>query len=78
MLLLVCVITVIGAFKLFTEVFVMTRGGPYDSSQVLGTFMYRHAFFFDELGYAAAVATVIFIITFSLSLLQIKLAKSGK
>jgi len=78
MLLLTCIITVVGAFKLFTEVFITTRGGPYDSSQVLGTFMYRHAFFFDEMGYAAAVATVIFIITFSLSLLQIKLLKSGR
>lgn len=74
MLLVTSVITVIGSFKLFTEVFVTTRGGPYDTTQVLGTYMYRHAFFFDAMGYASAVAIIIFVITFVASLLQIKLS----
>ncbi len=38
------VITVIGAFKLFTEIYVMTQGGPYNRTQVLGTFMYKSGF----------------------------------
>ncbi len=58
------VITVIGAFKLFTEIYVMTQGGPYNRTQVLGTFMYRAAFAYDEMGYGSAIAVIIFAITF--------------
>ena len=41
----------------------MTAGGPSNSSQVLGTWLYRNAFLNDDMGYAAAIATVIFVIT---------------
>ena len=44
---------------------VMTAGGPADSSQVLGTWMYRNAFLVDNMGYAAAIATLIFVLTSS-------------
>lgn len=77
MILVTSVITVIGAFKLFTEIFVTTRGGPYDTTHVLGTFMYKTAFFYDKMGYAAAIAVIIFFITFSTSVFQIKLANKG-
>lgn len=78
MLLVTSVITIIGAFKLFTEVYVMTLGGPYNSTQVLGTYMYNAAFTYDEMGYASAIAVIIFAITFIASLVQIKLSKSGE
>jgi len=78
-MILVCtVITVIGAYMLFAEVFVVTRGGPYHSSQVLGTFLYETAFARDQLGMATAVGMVIFIITFSASILQIKISNIGR
>lgn len=77
MILVTCVITVIGSFKLFTEIFVTTRGGPYDTTQVLGTLMYKTAFFYDKMGYAAAIAVIIFIITFTTSIIQIRLANRG-
>lgn len=77
MLIVTSVITVIGAFKLFAEVFVTTRGGPYGTSHVLGTYMYETAFFHDKMGYAAAIAVIIFIITFVLSILQIRLGSSN-
>ena len=66
------VITVIGSFKVFDEVYVMTSGGPGVASQVLGSYLYRAAFSSDEMGYAAAIATLLFVITFVLSLIQIK------
>lgn len=72
MILVCCVVTIIGAFKVFDEVYVMTAGGPDRSSEVLATYMYRSAFRNDEMGYAAAIAFVIFIITFILSFLQMK------
>ena len=78
MLLVTSVITVIGAFKLFTEIYVMTMGGPYNTTQVLGTYLYQSAFMFDEMGYASAIAVIIFVITFSASIIQIRMAKSGK
>lgn len=72
------VVTVIGSFKVFEEVYTMTAGGPGRSSEVLGTYLYRAGFRNDEMGYASAIGTVIFIITFILSLVQIKLSKMGK
>jgi raffinose/stachyose/melibiose transport system permease protein len=76
MILLTSVITIIGAFQLFSEVFVTTRGGPYGSTHVLGTYMYETAFFHDKMGYAAAIAAIIFVITFSTSIIQIKLGST--
>lgn len=78
MTLVTSVITVIGAFKVFSEVFVMTTGGPGNSSQVLSTYLYRSAFINDEMGYASAIGVIIFIITITLSLIQIKMSKSGE
>ncbi|MFT4413729.1 carbohydrate ABC transporter permease [Fredinandcohnia humi] len=78
MILVGSVITVIGAFKVFDEVYVMTFGGPGRSTEVLGTMLYRAAFRNDEMGYASTIGTVIFVITLTLSLVQMKLGKTGK
>lgn len=78
MILVATTITVIGAFKVFDEVYIMTFGGPGRSTEVLGTMLYRAAFRNDEMGYASAIATVIFVITFALSLLQIKVSRTGQ
>lgn len=75
MTLVTSVITVIGAFKVFSEVYVMTLGGPGTSSQVLSTYLYRSAFINDEMGYASAIGVIIFIITIVLSIIQIKMSK---
>ena len=62
--LLVCsIITVIGAFKLFTEVYSTTAGGPGNSTQVLGLFLYQNAFLHDDLGMAAVTGVFIFVIS---------------
>ncbi|MCM3766047.1 carbohydrate ABC transporter permease [Neobacillus niacini] len=78
MLLVGSVITVIGAFKVFDEVYIMTFGGPGRSTEVLGTMLYRAAFRNDEMGYASTIGTVVFVITLVLSLIQMKLGKSGQ
>lgn len=78
MILVGSVITVIGAFKVFDEVYVMTFGGPGRSTEVLGTMLYRSAFRNDEMGYASTIGTVIFVITLTLSLIQMKIGKTGK
>jgi raffinose/stachyose/melibiose transport system permease protein len=73
--LLMACITVFGAIKVFDIVWVMTAGGPNNASEVLGTYMYRSAFRNDLVGYAAAVAVVIFVLTSAFGLLQIKLQR---
>lgn len=77
--LLVCsIITVIGAFKLFTEVYSTTAGGPGNSTQVLGLFLYQNAFLHDDLGMAAVTGVFIFVITMVLFVIQLKVSRSGE
>ena len=77
--LLVCtIITVIGAFKLYTEVYATTAGGPGNSSQVLGLFLYQQAFLHDDLGMAAVTGVFIFVVTVALSVIQIRATHSGE
>lgn len=72
---LLVILTVSGAFLVFNEVMVMTAGGPDNSSQVLNTWLYRNAFFEDDMGYAATIATVIFVITFVVAVVQLAITK---
>ena len=72
---LLVILTISGAFLVFNEVMVMTAGGPNNSSQVLGTWLYHQAFFEDNMGYASTVATVIFVITFSIAAVQIVVSR---
>ena len=72
---LIIILTVSGAFLVFNEVMVMTAGGPSNSSQVLGTWLYRNAFLNDDMGYASAIATVIFVITLAIGAVQITVSR---
>lgn len=78
MILVDTIVCVVGSFKLFDEVYIMTKGGPGYSSEVLSGYIYKAAFRQDEMGYACTIAVVLFIITFLLSLLQMKVSNSGK
>jgi raffinose/stachyose/melibiose transport system permease protein len=60
---LMTIVTITGAFQVFNEVMVMTAGGPNNSSQVLGTWLYQQGFIQNDFGYGAAIAAVIFIVT---------------
>ena len=72
---LITILTISGAFLVFNEVMVMTAGGPSNSGQVLGTWLYRNAFLNDDMGYAAAIATVIFVITLLIGASQIYVSR---
>jgi len=72
---LVVIVTVSGAFLVFNEVMVMTAGGPSNSSQVLGTWLYQSAFVNDDMGYASAIATIIFLITLLAAAAQLLYAR---
>lgn len=73
---LVAVISSIGAMKVFEEVYVMTQGGPLESTKTLVFCLYEAAFVDFEMGYAAAVGMVLFVITLLLSLLNLRLMRS--
>ncbi len=72
---LVVILTLSGAFLVFNEIMVMTAGGPSNSSQVLNTWLYHNAFMADNMGYASAIATVIFVLTFAISAGQLLLSR---
>jgi multiple sugar transport system permease protein len=71
----VFVLLVIGGTQVFTQVYLLTGGGPYNSTQVLFTYAYQQAFTNFEFGYAAAVASMIAVIVFGLSVAEIQLLR---
>jgi raffinose/stachyose/melibiose transport system permease protein len=68
---LMIIVTVTGAFQVFNEVMVMTAGGPNNSSQVLGTWLYQQGFNQNNFGYGAAIAAVIFLVTMVTGIAQL-------
>jgi ABC-type sugar transport system permease subunit len=68
----ILVMSVIGSFQVFDIVYVLTSGGPLGTTKVLVFYLYENAFKFFEMGYASAVAYLLFALIFVLTLLQIK------
>jgi multiple sugar transport system permease protein len=66
------VMLVIGGFNVFISVFLITNGGPLDSTQVLLTYMYRQAFTFLDFGYGSAISFTLTLIVAALSLVQLR------
>jgi multiple sugar transport system permease protein len=69
----VTVITMIGHFQLFAEPYVMTQGGPANSTLSLGLLMFREGFRWWNVGYASAIAFVLFALIAAASWLQLRL-----
>lgn len=67
------VIQMIGAFQLFTEAFVMTQGGPAQSTLTVVYYIYQNAFEFQKMGKASAIAWFLFVFIFLFTLLQTRL-----
>lgn len=65
------IVTITGAFQVFNEVMVMTGGGPNNASQVLGTWLYDQGFNQNDMGYAAAIGSVIFAVTMLTGIAQL-------
>jgi multiple sugar transport system permease protein len=63
-------ITMIGFFQLFAEPYVMTQGGPLRSTTSLVLLMYEEGFRWWRMGYAAAVAFVLFLVILAVMLIQ--------
>ena len=76
MLLLVSILTMAGYFQLFAEPYVMTQGGPVESTVSVLYFMYEQGFKWWNLGFASAVAFILFVIMFAITAIQYRFAKS--
>ena len=76
-LLMVSILTIAGYFQLFAEPYVMTQGGPLQSTVSVLYFMYEEGFKWWNLGSATAVAFVLALLMFGVTALQLRWAQRG-
>lgn len=74
---LVLTLQLILQLKIFDQVYLMSGGGPFNSSYVLLLMVYREAFQLNHGGYASAVALILFVIIMVVSVLQFQVLKIG-
>jgi len=76
-LLMVGILTIAGYFQLFAEPYVMTQGGPLQSTVSVLYFMYEEGFKWWNLGSASAVAFILFVIIFAVTAVQLRASRRG-
>ena len=75
---LVSTISTISAMKVFAEIYVMTKGGPLNSTKTIVYYIYERAFENLDLGYASALAVVLLIVVMLFSLINILCFEKNK
>jgi multiple sugar transport system permease protein len=75
---MVLIITVIGSWQIFDTVAVATQGGPVDATRVVQYYIYDQAFTRFDMGYASAIAVVLFLILAGVAFAQLKLMRAGE
>ena len=75
---LVAVISAISATKVFEEVYVMTQGGPRNSSKTVVYYLYERAFTDLDVSYACTIGLVLFLGILGLSLVNLYLTKESR
>ena len=73
----VLMITLIQAMKLFTQPYIMTKGGPRNATKTLVFYIYEQGFQKGNFGYACSIATVFFIIVVTLSIVVKRISKTN-
>jgi multiple sugar transport system permease protein len=68
----VLVVSIISSFQVFSQVYVMTRGGPGDATTTIVYYIYHVGFELFRMGYASALAWTLFIVVFVLTLVQVR------
>lgn len=71
----VTLVTAISSFQVFDLIYVMTSGGPKNSTNVIVYSIYKYAFEYFDIGKACALAYILFVIIFILTIIQINLKK---
>jgi multiple sugar transport system permease protein len=72
----VVTISMIGAFQVFEQVYIMTEGGPGGATTVLAERIFKHAFRYGRMGYAAAYSWFLFVLIFAVTLIQTRFQRS--
>jgi len=67
--------SVIGAFQIFTQIYVMTSGGPLRRTTTIGFYLYQKAFRHFDMGYATAMAYALFALIFVFTLFQFRFTR---
>ncbi|MDD6615837.1 MAG: sugar ABC transporter permease [Lachnospiraceae bacterium] len=70
------IMTVISSFQVFDQVMLMTKGGPGRSSSVLVHYLYQNAFQYFKLGYACAIAYLLFFIIMGITIFNMRMEKN--
>lgn len=65
-------ITIINTIQLFTEVYIMTGGGPMNSTEVLATYIYKQAFFYMDIGYASALSFLMLVMLLVITIFRLR------
>jgi ABC-type sugar transport system permease subunit len=76
-LLFVCVLTMISSFQVFDIIQIMTNGGPQEQTRVLVLDIYMNAFRFQRMGWAGAISIILFLIIFTVTIVQMRLLKTN-
>ena len=76
----VFIITIINSFQVFDQAYVLTggNGGPETGTYVFGIMLFQNAFAFDDIGYACALAWVIFAILLVVTALQFRFSRKNE
>ncbi len=69
------IMTIISSFQVFDQAFIMTSGGPFNATNTIVYYIYQNGFEFFRMGYASAIAWVLFVIIFIVTLIQMKIQK---
>jgi multiple sugar transport system permease protein len=72
----VIIMQIISSFQVFGQVYVMTGGGPYGTTRTMVQYLYEQGFRYFRMGYASAMAYVLFVIMLVLTLVQWKIMGS--
>lgn len=71
------VMGIIGSFQVFTQIFVMTQGGPVDRTTTMMFYVYEAAFKFFEMGYASTLAYALFAMLLVFTVIQLRLYRKA-
>jgi multiple sugar transport system permease protein len=69
------IVALIGAFQIFTQAYVITRGGPQNATLFYILYLYRNGFEDFKMGYASALAWVLFLLILAITLIQFRVAR---
>lgn len=72
------ILNVISIFNNFNAIWLLTKGGPLDSTEIMYTYAYRQAFVDHKFGYAAATSVVIFVVIAILTVIYVKMIGAGR